>query len=417
MLFAQLVAQFGSWFQTLTVSLAVISATQSGTALAFVSVCMLAPSLVFGPLIGRLVDRIGGQLGLIIGIAVAGATALALALIWRDPLPLGWIYALLIVSGIASALSRTAAGGLLGALVPRDSINGAAVLFSMVNSVARTFGPGAAGLALLWLGSQGSLVLNAAFGVLALVLALGAREASGARAQRKARGASKVRLGRDIRFLATINVWLYAFGGAMMVMMTSMVTLVLGGGDLEVGLANAFSAVGAVLGGLIVARAKWFGLRPLIAMILVFSVALVVCGASPTLVVFYGGSVLLGIGLGAYQGVMQAAVQQRAPVEARGRAMAVLNMGSFGMVPIASIISGALVDWIGTPAAFYSAAIAAAIAAVAVIVSMVMRNRERRRNGEAEGNAAGGPQGGPEDGPQGGPEHGPQNGPAAPGSV
>lgn len=391
MLFAQLVAQFGSWFQTLTVSLAVISATGSGTALAFVSVCMLAPSLVFGPLIGRLVDRIGGQLGLILGISVAGATALALAVIWRDPLPLGWIYALLIISGIASALSRTAAGGLLGVLVPRESINGAAVLFSMVNSVARTFGPGAAGLALLWLGSQGSLVLNAAFGVIALVLALGAREAKGARAQRTAKGAGKVRLGRDILFLASINVWLYAFGGAMMVMMTSMVTLVLGGGDLEVGLANTFSAVGAVLGGLLVARAKWFGLKPLVAMVVVFSVSLVICGASPTLVVFYGGSVMLGLGLGAYQGVMQAAVQRRAPVEARGRAMAVLNMGSFGMVPVASIISGALVDWLGTPAAFYSAALAAAIAAVALIGRLLVRNRDRRQNGEGDGTTRGGP--------------------------
>ena len=75
-----------------------------------------------------------------------------------------------------------------------------------------------------------------------------------------------------------------------------------------------------------------------------FGGALLLNAAAPTLPLFLLAAPALGVAIGYYQGVLNAAAQSSAPPEAIGRLMSLVTLGNYGMVPFGALLMGWVID-------------------------------------------------------------------------
>ena len=88
------------------------------------------------------------------------------------------------------------------------------------------------------------------------------------------------------------------------------------------------------------------------------------------------GVALWGLHMGLTQGLLAALVADTAPAELRGTAFGVFNLVSGIALLVASIVAGALWDWVGPAGTFLAGAL---ITAVALAALPLARRRVRRR--------------------------------------
>ncbi|WP_092104638.1 MFS transporter [Brevibacterium sandarakinum] len=97
-------------------------------------------------------------------------------------------------------------------------------------------------------------------------------------------------------------------------------------------------------GGVFAARRGWVSVRSLVLATAVFGAALAVNAAAPTLTLFLLAAPTLGVGLGYYQGIVNAAAQESVPPRFIGRMMSWVTLGSYGMVPFGALAMGWVID-------------------------------------------------------------------------
>jgi predicted MFS family arabinose efflux permease len=66
--------------------------------------------------------------------------------------------------------------------------------------------------------------------------------------------------------------------------------------------------------------------------------------AAPDLTVFLVLAPLLGLGVGYYQGILQASAQASVPPPQLGRAMSFVTLGSYGVTPLGALVMGGVID-------------------------------------------------------------------------
>ncbi len=345
----QVASNVGLWFQNLALQLVVLGATGSAQALSGVTVAQFLPIFLLGVPAGRLADRIRPRTILIVTSILAACVAVCVAFVVAGDDPQLWqIYALIGVFGTVQAFERVAGQTIIYELVGPKTHPGAVSISTIAIAAARSVGPGLAGLAFQALGAPACMLLNAASYLLAgTMLLLIRRRDLHARVTRGSGPA--VRLtdflrDRSMSTLLIVNVVIALFALNFGLVLTSIVDLSFGGDAASVGFVHALNAVGAIAGGILAAARPAIGVRSLIVALAVFSGALFVNAAAPTLGVFLAVSPLLGFGIGCYQGVLNAAAQSSAPPEAIGRLMSLVTLGNFGMTPFGALFMGWVID-------------------------------------------------------------------------
>lgn len=345
----QVASHTGTWFQNLALQLVVLAATGSAQALGGVTIAQFLPILLVGMLAGRLADRIRPRTILIATSALAALAAASLALVVGGERPdLVTIYALVGLLGTVQAFDRIAAQAIVFELVGPAGLSRAVSISTIALAAARSIGPGLAGVAFQQLGPQACMLLNAASFLLAGVTLVLIRP--GRLHARPRRDAARVVRTSDLlrdgmlSTLLVVNTVIALLAMNFGLVLTATVSLSYGGDAAAVGATHALNAIGAIVGGFVAAARPAARVRSLAAACGVLGAALLLNAAAPTLGLFLLAAPALGLAIGYYQGVLNAAAQSSAPPEAIGRLMSLVTLGNYGMVPFGALLMGWMID-------------------------------------------------------------------------
>jgi len=349
---AQLVAQTGTWMQTVAQSWLVLQLTPSPFKLGLIGSLQFAPILLFSIASGALADRVRKR-RLLVGTQTAlGCQALGLgALVASGHVEYWHVAVLAFCSGLANVLDQPARQSLVAEMVGRADLASAVALNSASFNAARIVGPGLGGLLIARFGVAPAFVMNGLGFAVAVMMLLGLR-IQGAPRERSGGGVlddvraglryafrtPEIRLTLGLLFIVSICVFNFT------VYVPLVVRTVLHLGAEGFGLLMACLGVGAVTGALTVGA---MGARRPPAAVLFGAAALACCGL---LALFAARAFWLAAAAlfltGLFGLVLVAscntAMQLAAPDELRGRVMSLYTLVWGGVFPFGAFIVGSV---------------------------------------------------------------------------
>lgn len=344
----QVISNTGTWFQNLALSLVILQATGSAQSLSGVTIAQFLPILVLSIPAGRLADRVRPRTILLCTSAASMIIACGLAaVVGADPSGYWAVYALVALLGSVNAFERVAAQAIIYELVGPLLLSRAVSLSTIAVAAARSVGPGLAGIAFADFGPVVCMLVNAASYLVVFVVIAAIRPRTLHRrpvADPSAAAAPPPLRNRDFITLLIVNVAIALLALNLMLVLTSTVTLTFAGDATAVGVVHALNAVGAIVGGMLAAVPASTTIRTLAGGCAALGATLLLNAMAPTLWVFLLQGPLLGLGVGYYHGVLNAAAQAAVPPAQLGRAMSLVTLGNYGMAPIGAAFMGWVID-------------------------------------------------------------------------
>jgi predicted MFS family arabinose efflux permease len=347
---AQVVAQIGTWMQTVAQSWLVLQLTPSPLLLGLIGTLQFSPILLFSIASGAVADRLPKRWLLAVTQAVLAALALTLAALVASGHVRYWHVAVLaFVTGLASVLDQPARQSFVAEMVGRPDLANAIALNSAGFNAARIVGPALGGVLIARLGVVPAFLLNCA-GFLLVIGVLGRLRAEGAPRARTGAGLPQ-EIGEGLRYAArspqillnlallfVVSIFVFNFS----VYVPLVVRTVLGLGAEGFGFLMAALGVGAVAGALTVGTLSrpplpvMFGAGGLAcAGLLALAAAREFWLAVPCLFVTgFAGLILVAS--------CNTALQLAAPDELRGRIMSLYTLVWGGVFPIGAFEVGAI---------------------------------------------------------------------------
>jgi MFS family permease len=342
----------GTWMQSLALALLVLRLTGSGSDLGIATAARFLPFVVLGPVGGLVADRYDKRrLLYLTQSASAGIAVLFAVLTALDAINVGLVIGLSLLLGSLTVFDNPARQSLIGELVPRERLANAVTLNSVSVNMARVIGSAAGGAIVAALGLTTCFALNAvSFGAVIVSLAR-MRRSEMAPVDRPPRQKGQIRDG--LRYTRRTPALLLPL---LMLTITGMlayefpVTLPLvargafHGGAGTFGAMVTVMAVGAVVGGLIVA-ARGTPRRPgaLAVASIGWGLAILAAALAPDLAVELAVLPFVGYGSITFNSLSKTAMQLAAAPSMRGRVMALWAMAWGGT----TVVGGPLVGWIG----------------------------------------------------------------------
>jgi predicted MFS family arabinose efflux permease len=325
------------------------------------------PWLLIGLPAGVWVDRSRSR-PLLIGCDLArlvliGSLPVAAAF---DALTIGQLFAVALVTGLATVLFQVAYQSYLPTLVARDELAEGNATLQGSQAVANVIGPGIGGLLVQVFRAPFALVVDAASYLVSVVALLGirAREPEPVTAERRslrteiAEGARYVRGDPLLRVLtispAIGNCFFIGYEAIVVLFLVRAVHLQPG----LVGVLLACVGVGAVLGAAVArpvarrigtSRAIWVGIGASSP----FALLIPLTSRGFGLVFFVAGNVVMLAGVLVYNVTISAFRQAYCPPQLLGRVVATMRFVLFGTMPLGALLGGALATVVGLRAAVW----------------------------------------------------------------
>jgi MFS family permease len=356
----QLVSVCGTWMQQVAQSWLVYRLTGSATLLGVVGFASQIPIFGLGPIGGVLTDRYSPHRIVLYTQTAALIQAILLAVLTVTGLvrPVH-IILLGVVLGVINALDMPARQSLVTQLVDVQDLPNAIGLNSSMINAARIVGPSLAGVLVAQFGEGVCFIINA-LSYLVVIAALLAMTIS----KRMLSSSSQLSFARSltdgihyalritpIRDLLLLMGLVGFMGMPYITLMPVFAAKIHNGGADALGLMMGAVGIGALLGGLFLARrAKILGLgRIIVAAALTFGTGLI-CFSFSSL--FAVSLLVLGV-VGCAWMVLIAgcntALQSLSDDATRGRVMSLFSMMLIGMAPFGNLIAGWSADHIGAP--------------------------------------------------------------------
>ena len=361
----QVVSMLGTGMTNFAVSFWIFQQTGEATALTWAIFFFMAPSVLFSPIAGAIVDRANRKTIMIVSDLLAGvATIILLTLLAADSLQIWHIYLANLLAGAANAFQFPAYSAAVTMMLPKEQYGRAAGMLALAGSASGILAPAFAGALLAPIGLVGIMSIDVAtflFAVFALLIVYipqpevtaEGRTGQGSLLQESAYGFRYIferpsLLGLQMVFFC-IN-FLAMFGFAVMVPMILART-----GNNEIALASVQSlgAIGGVVGGLLLST--WGGPRRKVNGVLLGMVGISILGQS-----------LMGVGQGVFiwatsaflgqfilpilNGSNQAIWQAKVAPDVQGRVFAVRRLIAQITAPVATALAGPLADNVFEPA-------------------------------------------------------------------
>ncbi|WIM99466.1 MFS transporter [Actinoplanes oblitus] len=365
---ADLVSTAGTWMQVLGLNWLILSDTGSAATMGLVVMLQALPVLVLGTWGGALADRLPARPLLIASQAVRALLALALLAHGGHAL----IFAVALASGVISSFEGPALGKFGSALVKPEALGSALALGSVLSSAGRIGGMALGGVLVGVTGPAVLFVINAV-SYLAVIGALAAMR-TGELRDLPAAAAGERGVLAGLRYIArqpvvlivlALSFVLGSLGRNYQVSMAAMTAGPLHAGSGGYGLLSTVFAVGAVLGGLLLAGTGRSTLRVLLGTGLTISVLQICSGLAPNLVSF--AALILPIAAGAvvFDTVVSTRIQLDTREDMRGRVLAAVGIvsslsGMFGAPAV-----GWLCDTAGARGALLVGGVVTTVAAIA----------------------------------------------------
>jgi len=378
------VSQFGTWMQRTAVVWVVYTMTHSAFWLGVAIFAEQFPSFIFSIPGGVAADRYNRYTLIKITQITSMVQSVLLALLVITGHASVWVILLLsIILGIINAFDVPARQALIHDVVASpDDLPNALSLSTATASLAQLLGPALSGIILSAYGAGVCFLLNAAsFGaVIVSLLLMNLTLYQPKKTDKKvitefAEGFTYIRhtpgIGLIVAMLALVSLLVLPYNTVLPVF----AKVVFKGDASTFGYINSFTGVGAVIGTMFLASRKpGTNLKKtLFFSSLLMGIALICFSQFKNFPVAMFFAAIAGYGSMAQFTISNILVQSDAAPEMRGRTMGVLLMAIFGMMPLGSLLTGAVSERIGAPATVLAQGIIAVTIAL-IFVKFLMRS-------------------------------------------
>jgi MFS transporter, DHA1 family, staphyloferrin A biosynthesis exporter len=379
----QLSTSLGQWMDQTARSWLIYQITGSPLQLGLVSATRGLPLLLFGVVAGVVADRYGRKAQLVIAQVVNAILNLVLAIVIMTGNIQEWhIYVTGFLAGTVQAFQQPARQVLINDLAGEKHLLNAIALNSAAFNLSRSVGPALCGLLIEFFGVDISYFIQAALYAFATIWTLQMKVPEVDRSLKSNRNIDNqsffTSAKEGMRFIIAnpLILALMILGLAPILLgmpYTSLMPIfaqdVLGGGPTTQGLLLTMVGIGAVLGALTIASlgGRQGNGKLLILGAVGFGLGLVLFSRSPVLWMAMIFTFFAGLSNSAYTSQDQTIIQVLTPSELRGRVVGIYFLNR-GLMPLGSLIAGALAAWLGGPWAVTIMGTACVLVALGVAV-------------------------------------------------
>jgi MFS family permease len=386
---------WGSTMAPIALAFAVLAIEDSASALGQVLAARSIPMVLFFLVGGVLADRLGRWRVIQVSNLVAALSqGVAAWLIITGQAELWHLVVIEAVNGTFSAASFPAMQGMVPQLVPRNQLQSANVLLSMVRGALVVVGPTTAALLVVAVGPGWALGIDALSWLASLLLFLPVRVP-----QRMASATTGI-VG-DLRegwtyFRTTTWLWVVvlAFGLLNVIMAGVWHTLGPPVAKDTIGIAGwgyvlSAQAVGMLAITVVLLRVSLrFPLRAGMIGCVLFAAPLLMLGLEPVLVPMVVAMFFAGAGIEVFGVGWNVAMQEHVPEEMLSRAYSYDALGSYVAIPVGQLLAGPLSDWLGLRPVLVASGVIYGGICLLTLASPAVRNLERQTRPESEALAA-----------------------------
>ena len=382
---SRVVNLLGSLMAPVALAFAVLEISDSPTALGVVLAAHSIPMVAFLLAGGVLADRFGRTLVIQSSNVLAGLTQLAIAfLVITDTAEIWHLVVLTAVNGVAAAAALPALASVLPQLVPREQLQQANVLVSMVRSGLAVAGPTISSLLVVGVGPGWALAVDGVAYLVAAALLAPIRLPRPVRAA----GGSAV---RDLRegwtyFRSTTWLWVVVLAFSVICAVHQGGFFTLGpvlAADTSIGVRGwglilSAEALGLLVTGLVLLRMRLE--RPLLWGMLgtvVYAAPLIALGLTDSLVLVLLAAFVAGAGIEVFGLGWNLAMQENVPEDMLSRAFSYDALGSFAAIPLGQLLAGPLALAFGLQPVMLVAGLALAAVALLTLLSPSVRDLQR----------------------------------------
>jgi MFS family permease len=378
-----LISNLGTWMQFTAMGFFVArmagSPHQAALDLGLLGAARAIPVLLVSPLAGVVADSMPRRRVLFATNVTMAAAALMLAVLATiHRLDLTGLLLISALNSTANGFDSPVRQSWVPLLVDRQYVGNAVGLNSVAFNAPAVIGPALAGLLIVWIGVAGAFYFNAA-ATLAVVVAIGMMRPSPPSSVRRESTIQAMRYGIVFiaRHPALCWIILAQFVTSILTRPYSQLIPALAVNELHAGARGLGWAVSAIgiggFGGALVTayfaqrerRSRLWLQSALLMSVGVFALAFVPSISLALPVLF-----LIGLGTLASLGATNTLIQVLSPDRLRGRALSVYTMIAIGVVPLGSLVDGAIAAAIGLRTTF---ALAGAICAVMFLAIWLLR--------------------------------------------
>lgn len=382
-----LLSNIGTWMQNLAQSWLVYQLTGSALLLGTVGFLQAVPSLFLSLLGGVLADRVERRaLMLVTQIAQMLLAFLLAGLTLAGVVRVEHVLVIALMVGLVNAINTPVRQGIISDLVPRSDLQNAIAVNSAQFQTSRLFGPALAGVVVARFGPGWAFLVNGLSFLAVIVSLLLLRLPPWSPPQRKLTVLQSAREGLSFVYrhevigtLVLIAAVPALFAMPYQQLMPVFAETVLHRGAQGLGLLLSATGAGALIGALLVASLGGFHRRGLLQLSgsVVFGLMLLAFALSRrielSLALLLVGSACSMI----FNSLNQTFLQSLAPDAMRGRVLSVLTLTTFGMMPLGSMLGGAVAQRWGAPLAVgIGGAVTAAFAVFILLTRPTVRRLE-----------------------------------------
>lgn len=352
-----LVSNIGTWLQAVAQGWLVLQLTNSAFLLGVVNAAGTLPVMTLSLVGGVLADRFDRRFLLLVAEWALLLFTMAMAVLTgTHAIGVGWLIALVLLIGLASALSAPTWQSFLSDLVPPEALLNAISLNSAQFNVARVLGPAFAGTLIAVIGIAGCFTLNS-LSFLAVIASLLLMRRQPPRATRPGvspwaslvEGVRYVKGHAEARTIVGLGTIHTIFGMPFLMLMPVFARDVYHGSAGDLGGLLSAMGVGAVAGALTTARFGAFRRKGLLILgtECVFAVALILFAHMSMRLAAMPALALVGFWMVSFFAVANTTLQILCDEEMRGRVMSIWTIASWGITPVGSLWAGALAARLG----------------------------------------------------------------------
>ncbi len=356
---AAMFSNLGSFLQAVAGSWLMLELTGSATWVGLMVASNTLPLFFLALPAGALADLVDRGTILLVSQGLMGGAAAAMAFVtFSGDISPGLLLALGLLLGVGVSFNLPAWQAMVPDLVPRGLVASAVALNSVAFNVARAVGPAIGGLILATSGPELAFGLNAASYVVVIAVIFTIRSQLTVADHDETSIPNAIALG--IRFARYTKPFrrllllaaLFAITSAVIQSVLPTRTEELGGGEFAYGVLLGAMGLGALIGAFtrkpVVDR---LGERSIPTTITAFGIFGILQGLAPSLALATAALVAIGACWVWTLTTTNATAQLMSPEWVRGRTMSLYTLSFVGIIPIGSIIAGALADVIGAGAA------------------------------------------------------------------
>jgi MFS family permease len=376
---ASIFSNVGSFLQVVAASWLMLELTGSAAWVGLMAASSTLPLLFLALAAGAVADMFDRRWVLVAAQTTMGASAAAMAVLAAtDRITPGVLLGLGLLLGVGLAFNLPAWQATVPDLVPRGMVASAVALNSVAFNVARAVGPALGGLLIVVAGPETAFALNALsyLGVITVLIALARQMPTPDREETSminaiALGVRFARFTPAFRKVLTLAA-MFALTSAVVQSILPNRTEELGGGAGAYGLLLGAMGLGALVGGFSRQNvATRLGSATLPASVGLFGVAGATLGVVGSLELAVVTLVVAGAAWVWALATLNATAQLMSPEWVRGRAMSLYTLSFVGMLPLGSILAGAVADRIGADGANITLGLACAV--VGFVIAPALR--------------------------------------------